>query len=84
VSIFSQLKALVIRDLQLKIQDRLGLAFGWATAITISIIIGSIYLNTPKTAAGAFTRFAFLLSIPPLSLSTSDVLHGLLCYPGVV
>ncbi|PLW16746.1 hypothetical protein PCANC_12305 [Puccinia coronata f. sp. avenae] len=56
VSIFSQLKALVIRDLQLKIQDRLGLAFGWATAITISIIIGSIYLNTPKTAAGAFTR----------------------------
>ncbi|KAA1138815.1 hypothetical protein PGTUg99_015044 [Puccinia graminis f. sp. tritici] len=56
VSIFSQLKALVIRDLQLQLQDRMGLAFSWATAITISIIIGSIYLNIPKTAAGAFTR----------------------------
>jgi len=56
VSIFSQLKALIIRDLQLKVQDRLGLAFSWATAISISIIIGSIYLNTPRTAAGAFTR----------------------------
>lgn len=56
VSIFSQLKALIIRDLQLKVQDRLGLAFSWATAISISIIIGSLYLNTPNTAAGAFTR----------------------------
>ncbi|POW01968.1 hypothetical protein PSTT_12114 [Puccinia striiformis] len=56
VSMFSQLKALVIRDLQLQLQDRIGLAFSWATAIAISIIIGSIYLNIPKTAAGAFTR----------------------------
>ncbi|KAH9470966.1 hypothetical protein Pst134EA_004876 [Puccinia striiformis f. sp. tritici] len=56
VSIFSQLKALVIRDLQLQLQDRIGLAFSWATGIAISIIIGSIYLNIPKTAAGAFTR----------------------------
>ncbi|KAI9625129.1 hypothetical protein KEM48_008528 [Puccinia striiformis f. sp. tritici PST-130] len=56
VSMFSQLKALVIRDLQLQLQDRIGLAFSWATGIAISIIIGSIYLNIPKTAAGAFTR----------------------------
>ncbi|KAH9470565.1 hypothetical protein Pst134EA_007812 [Puccinia striiformis f. sp. tritici] len=56
LSMFSQLKALVIRDLQLQLQDRIGLAFSWATGIAISIIIGSIYLNIPKTAAGAFTR----------------------------
>ncbi|PLW22332.1 hypothetical protein PCASD_11177 [Puccinia coronata f. sp. avenae] len=56
MSIFSQLKALVIRDLQLTLQDRVGLAFSWATAIAISIIVGSVYLNIPKTAAGAFTR----------------------------
>lgn len=56
VSIFSQLKALVIRDIQLKLQNRIGLAFSWGSAFLISIIIGSIYLNLPTTAAGAFTR----------------------------
>ncbi|MBW0499304.1 hypothetical protein O181_039019, partial [Austropuccinia psidii MF-1] len=55
-SFFSQLISLVIRDIQLKLQDRLGLIFSWSTSIAVSIIIGSLYVNLPTTAAGAFTR----------------------------
>ncbi|MBW0590302.1 hypothetical protein O181_130017, partial [Austropuccinia psidii MF-1] len=51
-----QLISLVIRDIQLKLQDRLGLIFSWSTSIAVSIIIGSLFLNLPTTAAGAFTR----------------------------
>jgi hypothetical protein len=76
VSIFSQLKALVIRDLQLTLQDRVGLAFSWATAIAISIIVGSVYLNIPKTAAGAFTRF---LCLYLFHLANSSMESDLLC-----
>ncbi|PLW16743.1 hypothetical protein PCANC_12308 [Puccinia coronata f. sp. avenae] len=56
VSIISQLKALVIRDIQLTLQDRKSLVFEWATAISISIVLGSVFLNQPLTTAGAFTR----------------------------
>lgn len=56
VSIMSQIKALFIRDIQLTLQDRKSLIFEWATALSIAIVIGSVYLNQPLTTAGAFTR----------------------------
>ncbi|CAH7677570.1 ABC-2 type transporter-domain-containing protein [Phakopsora pachyrhizi] len=56
VSVITQVKALIVREIQLKLQDRIGLFFSWATSISISIIIGSMYINLPKNSAGAFTR----------------------------
>lgn len=39
-----------------RLQDRFNLVTGYGTAISISIITGSLFLSIPKTSAGAFTR----------------------------
>lgn len=51
-----QVKALVIRQVQLKMQDRFDLVVSFATAIIVALICGSVYLQLPQTSAGAFTR----------------------------
>ncbi|EGF98878.1 uncharacterized protein MELLADRAFT_40565, partial [Melampsora larici-populina 98AG31] len=56
VSLFTQLRALIIREVQLKLQDRLALIFGWGTTILLAIVVGSVFLSLPATSAGAFTR----------------------------
>jgi ATP-binding cassette subfamily G (WHITE) protein 2 (SNQ2) len=55
-SFFSQVKALVRRQVQLTLQDSFGIWTSWFTAIGIALIVGSLFINLPKTAAGAFTR----------------------------
>ncbi|BGP44752.1 ATP-binding cassette transporter snq2 [Rhodotorula kratochvilovae] len=52
----AQVHALVIRQFQLKAQDKVDLAVSWITSIVVAIISGSVYLNMPQTSAGAFTR----------------------------
>ncbi|BGP56642.1 ATP-binding cassette transporter snq2 [Rhodotorula sphaerocarpa] len=52
----SQVAALVVRQFQLKAQDRTDFIVSWTTCIVISLINGGIYFQMPKTAAGAFTR----------------------------
>ncbi|KAH9815156.1 pleiotropic drug resistance ABC transporter [Melampsora americana] len=56
VSLLTQLRALIIREIQLKLQDRLALACSWASTVILAIVVGSIFLNLPTTSAGAFTR----------------------------
>ncbi|KAG0141461.1 hypothetical protein CROQUDRAFT_68265 [Cronartium quercuum f. sp. fusiforme G11] len=56
VSFFTQLRALVVRETQLKLQDRLGLMFSWGTTLVLAVVNGSLFLNLPTTSAGAFTR----------------------------
>ncbi|WAQ82669.1 hypothetical protein PtA15_3A32 [Puccinia triticina] len=56
VNLITQLQALIVRDIQLTLQDRKSLVFEWATAILLAIVIGSVFLNQPMTTAGAFTR----------------------------
>jgi ATP-binding cassette subfamily G (WHITE) protein 2 (SNQ2) len=56
VSFLAQVKALVIRQFQLKAQDKVDLVVSWTTSIVVAIIAGSVYLQMPQTAAGAFTR----------------------------
>ncbi|MBW0486548.1 hypothetical protein O181_026263 [Austropuccinia psidii MF-1] len=60
-SLFTQVKNLVIRDIQLKLQDRAGLIFSWSTAILVAIVFGSVYFNLPTNASGAFTRSEYFL-----------------------
>ncbi|KNE98927.1 hypothetical protein PSTG_07772 [Puccinia striiformis f. sp. tritici PST-78] len=56
VSIFSQLKALIIRRIELTWQDRQTLYFDLATVICLSIVTGTVFLDLPTTSAGIFTR----------------------------
>ncbi|KAA1076269.1 hypothetical protein PGT21_036470 [Puccinia graminis f. sp. tritici] len=56
VSIFAQLRALIIRSMQLTWQDRQSLVFDMATVIVLGIVQGTVFLNLPTTTAGIFTR----------------------------
>ncbi|BGO92884.1 hypothetical protein NBRC10512_008005 [Rhodotorula toruloides] len=55
-SFFAQVWALVIRQFQLKAQDKVDLAVSWTTAIIVALITGAVYFQMPETASGAFTR----------------------------
>ncbi|CAH7685993.1 ABC-2 type transporter-domain-containing protein [Phakopsora pachyrhizi] len=56
VSIFDQLKALVMRDIQITLQDKKTLFFDAATVLGLAIILGTVFLDQPLTTAGGFTR----------------------------
>lgn len=55
-SFLSQVGALVVRQFQLKAQDRTDFIVSWTTNIVIALITGSVYFLMPETASGAFTR----------------------------
>jgi ATP-binding cassette subfamily G (WHITE) protein 2 (SNQ2) len=50
------LAPVIRRQTQLKLQDWFSIATSYFTAIVIALIAGSVYLNLPETASGAFTR----------------------------
>ncbi|GAA5923733.1 uncharacterized protein JCM15063_003745 [Sporobolomyces koalae] len=52
----AQLSALVIRQFQLRAQDRVDFVVSWTTSIVVALITGGVYFNMPETASGAFTR----------------------------
>ncbi|OQV07638.1 hypothetical protein CLAIMM_12042 [Cladophialophora immunda] len=51
-----QIWALMQRQFLIKWQDKFSLAVSWITSLTIAIVVGTVWLNQPKTSAGAFTR----------------------------
>lgn len=51
-----QIWALMQRQFLIKWQDKFSLTVSWITSITVAIITGTVWLNQPKTSAGAFTR----------------------------
>ncbi|EME81861.1 ABC transporter, PDR-type [Pseudocercospora fijiensis CIRAD86] len=51
-----QVWALMKRQFILKWQDRFSLVVSWITSIVIAIVVGTVWLQVPKTSAGAFTR----------------------------
>ncbi|TFK42022.1 pleiotropic drug resistance ABC transporter [Crucibulum laeve] len=61
-----QVRALTIRQFQMKIQDRFQLITSFSLSTLLAIVIGGAYFNLPLTSAGAFTRggviFAALLT----------------------
>ena len=56
VSFWTQVRALTIRQFQLKMQDRLDLIVSYATSIIIALVAGSLFYQLPETTSGAFTR----------------------------
>lgn len=60
IPFFSQVWALAQRQFLLKWQDKFSLTVSWITSIIIAIVLGTLYLDLPKTSAGAFTRGGLL------------------------
>lgn len=55
-----QIWALMQRQFLIKWQDKFALTVSWITSTGIAIILGTVWLNQPKTSAGAFTRGGLL------------------------
>ncbi|CUS08831.1 unnamed protein product [Tuber aestivum] len=60
IPFWRQIWALMQRQFLLKWQDKFSLVVSWITSITIAIVLGTVYLDLPKTSAGAFTRGGLL------------------------
>ncbi|KAK7063883.1 pleiotropic drug resistance ABC transporter protein [Favolaschia claudopus] len=61
-----QVRALTVRQFQMRLQDKFQLYTSFALSTVLSIVLGAAFLNLPTTSAGAFTRggviFAALLT----------------------
>ena len=60
IPFYQQIWVLMQRQFLLKWQDKFSLVVSWITSLTIAIVLGTVYLNLPKTSAGAFTRGGLL------------------------
>ncbi|KAF2826817.1 hypothetical protein CC86DRAFT_322519 [Ophiobolus disseminans] len=56
IPFYLQVWALAQRQFLLKWQDKFSLVVSWFTSLVIAIIIGTVWLDLPKTSDGAFTR----------------------------
>ncbi|PQE05366.1 ABC transporter protein [Rutstroemia sp. NJR-2017a BVV2] len=57
---YLQIWALMQRQYLIKWQDKFSLVVSWITSIVVAIVLGTVWLNLPKTSAGAFTRGGLL------------------------
>jgi ABC-type multidrug transport system ATPase subunit/ABC-type multidrug transport system permease subunit len=55
-----QIWALMQRQFLIKWQDKFAMTVSWITSVGIAIILGTVWLNSPATSAGAFTRGGLL------------------------
>jgi len=62
---FGQVKALTVRQFQLRLQDRFQIVSSYVLNLWVAFATGIIYLNLPLTGAGGFMR-ASLLFIGPM------------------
>ncbi|KAL5313723.1 hypothetical protein ACEPPN_018144 [Leptodophora sp. 'Broadleaf-Isolate-01'] len=60
IPFYLQVWALMQRQYLIKWQDKFSLVVSWITSIVIAIVLGTVWLNLPKTSAGAFTRGGLL------------------------
>ncbi|KAG6331298.1 hypothetical protein ID866_7790 [Astraeus odoratus] len=56
VGLTGQVKALTIRQFQMRLQDRFQLVTSFSISALLGLIIGGAFFSMPETAAGAFTR----------------------------
>ena len=67
VGFFGQVKALTVRQFQMRLQDRFQIVSSYLLNLWVALVVGTVYLNLPLTGAGGFTR-ATLLFIGPLMM----------------
>ena len=53
---YLQIWSLMKRQFLIKWQNSFSLKVSWFTSIVIAIVLGTVWLNTPTTSRGAFTR----------------------------
>ncbi len=51
-----QVWALMQRQALIKWQDKFSFTVSWITSVAVAFVVGSVWLNTPRTSQGAFTR----------------------------
>ncbi|KAJ7269337.1 ABC-2 type transporter-domain-containing protein [Mycena haematopus] len=61
-----QVRALTVRQFQMKMQDKFQLYTSFTLSTVLSIVLGAAFINLPTTSAGAFTRGGQLKTIPGL------------------
>ncbi|KAL2824025.1 ABC-2 type transporter-domain-containing protein [Aspergillus cavernicola] len=59
---YLQVWTLMRRQFLIKWQDKFALNVSWVTSTGVAIVLGTVWLNLPKTSAGAFTRGGLLFS----------------------
>lgn len=57
---YLQIWSLMRRQFLIRWQDKFSLTVSWLTTIAIAVVLGALYLNSPQTSAGAFTRGGLL------------------------
>lgn len=60
IPFYLQVWALMQRQYLIKWQDKFSLVVSWITSIVVAIVLGTVWLDLPKTSAGAFTRGGLL------------------------
>ncbi|KAK7623750.1 ABC-2 type transporter-domain-containing protein [Phyllosticta citricarpa] len=60
IPFYLQVWALMKRQFLLKLQDRFMLTVSWVTSIVVAIVLGTVWLDIPRTDSGAFTRGGLL------------------------
>ncbi|KAI8460538.1 hypothetical protein BY996DRAFT_8480464 [Phakopsora pachyrhizi] len=56
VSVLDQMRALVMHDIQLSLQDCKTLIFDAVTVVGLAVVLGTVFLDLPLTTAGGITR----------------------------
>ncbi|KAI1952324.1 ATP-binding cassette transporter snq2 [Ophidiomyces ophidiicola] len=56
IPFYIQVWVLMRRQFFIKWQDKFSLAVSWITSIGVALVLGTVWLQLPKTSAGAFTR----------------------------
>ncbi|GAB1215708.1 hypothetical protein ATERTT37_004902 [Aspergillus terreus] len=62
VPFYLQVRALMQRQFLIKWQDKFALTVSWITSTGVAIILGTVWLKSPETSAGAFTRGGLLFT----------------------
>ncbi|UZJ55591.1 hypothetical protein CBS101457_004911 [Exobasidium rhododendri] len=56
VPYWSQVYALFLRNMQMKLGDKFDIFMSFATSIILALLIGGLFFDLPTTSAGVFTR----------------------------
>jgi ABC-type multidrug transport system ATPase subunit/ABC-type multidrug transport system permease subunit len=60
IPFYLQVWALMRRQFFIKWQDKFSLTVSWVTSVGVAIVLGTVWLQQPRTSAGAFTRGGLL------------------------
>ena len=75
---FAQVKALTVRQFQMRLQDRFQLVSSYLLNLWVAFVAGIVYYNLPLTAAGGFTRVTLLFVGPLMMIFDSQGEIGLM------